>query len=159
MTNRPRTCFKKAFTPRKPWGTWILPSRFSARWPHRPRLIKVLAAQAQYQLVVCMLQKGDRAAARKELDLLARNFSDQPDLATKARKLVPDGDTLLPAPWGEFEGSQLDIKRDGVFTGEYLHYSVDPTFSRPGQPANPQAVVLRWELTAKNSNRWAQVDV
>jgi hypothetical protein len=124
-----------------------------------PAANKVLAAQAQYQLVVCMLQKGDRAAARKELDLLARNFSDQPDLATKARKLVPDGDTLLPAPWGEFEGSQLNIKRDGVFTGEYLHYSVDPRPKRAGRPDNPQAVVLRWELTAKNTNRWAQVDV
>src|ERR1039457_1855557 len=29
-----------------------------------PTANKVLAAQAQYQLVVCMLQKGDRAAAR-----------------------------------------------------------------------------------------------
>src|ERR1035438_9506630 len=47
-----------------------------------PTANKVLAAQAQYQLVVCMLQKGDRAAARKELDLLARNFPDQADLAT-----------------------------------------------------------------------------
>ena len=124
-----------------------------------PTANKVLAAQAQYQLVVCMLQKGDRASARKELDLLARNFSDQPDLATKARKLVPDGDTLLPAPWGEFEGSQLNIKRDGVFTGEYLHYSVDPAFSRPGQPANPQAVILRWELNARNTKRSVQVEV
>jgi len=124
-----------------------------------PAANKVLAAQAQYQLVVCMLQKGDRSAARKELDLLARNFPDQPDLVTKARKLVPDGDTLLAAPWGEIEGSQLNIKRDGVFTGEYLHYSVDPRPKRAGRPDNPQAVVLRWELTAKNSNRWAQVDV
>src|ERR1035437_587050 len=125
-----------------------------------PAANKVLAAQAQYQLVVCMLQKGDRAAARTELDLLARNFPDQPDLMTKARKLVPGGDTLLAAPWGELEGSQLNIKRDGVFTGEYLHYSVDPPPpSRPGQPANPQAVILRWELTANHSNRSAQVEV
>lgn len=124
-----------------------------------PAANKVLAAQAQYQLVVCMLQKGDRAAARKELDLLARNFPDQPDLATKARMLVPDGETLLPAPWGEFEGSQLNIKRDGVFTGDYLHYSVDPPPSRPPQPANPQAVILRWELTTTKTNRSVQVEV
>jgi hypothetical protein len=31
---------------------------------------KPLAAQAQYQLVLCMLQKGDREAARKELAAL-----------------------------------------------------------------------------------------
>jgi hypothetical protein len=124
-----------------------------------PAANKVLAAQAQYQLVVCMLQKGDRGAARKELDLLARNFPDQPDLATKARKLVPGGDTLLPAPWGEMEGGQLNLKRDGVFTGEYLHYSVDPAPPNRGQPANPQAVILRWELTTTKTNRSAQVEV
>src|ERR1035437_7824831 len=122
-----------------------------------PTANKVLAAQAQYQLVVCMLQKGDRAAARKELDLLARNFPDQADLATKARKLVPGGDTLLPAPWGEMEGSQLNLKRDGVFTGEYLYYSVDPRPKGPGRPDNPQAVSLYWGLTAKNTNRPGEV--
>lgn len=120
---------------------------------------KVLAAQAQYQLVVCMLQKGDRGAARKELDLLSRNFPDQADLVTKARKLVPGGDTLLPAPWGEIEGNQLNLKRDGVFTGEYLHYSVDPVKSLPGRPANPQSVILRWELYAANTRRSVQVEV
>ena len=124
-----------------------------------PTANKVLAAQAQYQLVVCMLQKGDRAAARKELDLLARNFPDQADLAAKARKLVPGGDTLLPAPWGEMESSQLNIKRDGVFTGEYLYYSVDPRPKRPGRPDNPQAVSLYWGLTAKNTNRSVEIDV
>ena len=124
-----------------------------------PTANKVLAAQAQYQLVVCMLQKGDRAAARKELDLLARNFPDQEDLATKARKLVPGGDSLLPAPWGEMEGSQLNLKRDGVFTGEYLYYSVDPRPKRPGRPDTPQAVSLYWGLTAKNTNRSVEIDV
>jgi hypothetical protein len=124
-----------------------------------PAANKVLAAQAQYQLVVCMLQKGDRGAARKELDLLSRNFSDQADLVTKARKLVPGGDTLLPAPWGEMEGSQLNIKRDGAFTGEYVHYSVDPPPGEPSRPANPQAVILRWELTTTNTKRSVQVEV
>jgi len=124
-----------------------------------PAANKVLAAQAQYQLVVCMLQKGDRGAARKELDLLVRNFPDQPDLVGKARKLVPGGDTLLAAPWGEIEGSQLNLKRDGVFTGEYLHYSVDPPPFQPGRPANPQAIILRWELNARNTKRSVQVEV
>jgi hypothetical protein len=78
---------------------------------------------------------------------------------TKARKLVPGGDTLLRAPWGEIEGSQLNIKRDGVFTGEYLHYSVDLPPSNPGRPANPQAVTLRWELTTNKTNRSVQVEV
>src|SRR5664279_4894425 len=124
-----------------------------------PGANKALAAQAQYQLVICMLQKGDRGAARKELELLARNFPDQPDLLTKARKLVPGGDTLVPAPWGEREGSQLNIRRDGVFTGEYFYYSVDPPPSNTGRPANPQAVILRWELQSANTLRSVQVEV
>ena len=124
-----------------------------------PAANKVLAAQAQYQLVVCMLQKGDRGAARKELDLLVRNFPDQPDLVGKARKLVPGGDTLLAAPWGEIEGSQLNIKRDGVFTGEYLYYSVDPPPSGAGQQPKPQAIALRWELNTAKTKRSVQVEV
>lgn len=38
---------------------------------------KTVAAQAQYQLVLCMLQRGDRPGAAKEVDNLARNFPDQ----------------------------------------------------------------------------------
>jgi outer membrane protein assembly factor BamD (BamD/ComL family) len=62
---------------------------------------RALAAQAQFQLVLCMLQKGDRSAASKELDALARNFPEQPDLFAKARQLIPGSAALLPAPWGE----------------------------------------------------------
>jgi hypothetical protein len=87
---------------------------------------KQLAAQAQYQLVLCMLQKGDRAGASHELDLLARNFPDQQEYINKARKLIPGGSTLLAPPWIEGEASQLNIKRGGVFTGEYLYYSATP---------------------------------
>src|ERR1035438_9286793 len=64
---------------------------------------KQLAAQAQYQLVLCMLQKGDRAGASREFDLLTRNFPDQQDLIAKARKLIPGASTLLAAPWAEIE--------------------------------------------------------
>ena len=88
---------------------------------------KSIAAQAQYQLVLCMLQRGDRAAAAKEAETLARNFPDQQELVSKARKLLPGGGSgMLPAPWGESEVSQLNIKRAGAATGEYLYYSIDP---------------------------------
>ncbi len=86
---------------------------------------KALAAQAQYQLVLCMLQKGDRAAASKELAALERNFPEMPDLVAKARALIPGTAALLPAPWGDSECAQLNIKREGVATGEYLYYSAD----------------------------------
>jgi len=119
---------------------------------------KQLAAQAQYQLVVCMLQKGDRSAAAQELQLLARNFPENADLIGKARKLVPGGTETLPEPWGESEVAQLNVKRDGQLTGEYLVYSVDHNHPNPRPGANPpgtfpQALVLRWELNTKATNR------
>jgi len=120
---------------------------------------KPLAAQAQYQLVLCMLQKGDRAAAEKELAALENNFPSMPDLIEKAKKLIPGSAALLAAPWGDGEYAQLNIKRDGAATGEYLYYSVDPwTATVNDQEAkydwNSQflpALVLHWELKTRSS--------
>jgi hypothetical protein len=42
-----------------------------------------------------MLQKGDRAAASHELDLLIHNFPDQQDFINKAHKPIPGASTLL----------------------------------------------------------------
>jgi hypothetical protein len=126
-----------------------------------PNTSKQLAAQAQYQLVLCSLQKGDRPGASQELQLLEKNFADQPDLIDKARKLIPGANALLPAPWLDGELEQLNIKRDGAFTGETLTYSVDPwrntvlenSRTRPPDSAYPNSVYLRWELTTTNSAR------
>ena len=131
---------------------------------------KPIAAQAQYQLVLCMLQKGDRAAASHELDLLTRDFPDQQDYIDKARKLIPGASTLLAPPWGDGEASQLNIKRNGELTGEYLYYSAtpwkstvddnerDPTRSRLPND-NAQAVYLAWELKTRVSTRAVSVMV
>jgi hypothetical protein len=140
---------------------------------------KPLAAQAQYQLVLCMLQKGDRDSARKELAALENNFPSSADLIEKARKLIPGSAALLPSPWGETECSQLNIKRDGTETGEYLYYSVaawSTTTSeqnrkqqatylennplRPNQEDPNQTAFLWWHLKTKNSERsiWIQAD-
>ena len=131
-----------------------------------PSTNKPLAAQAQYQLVLCMLQKGDRAAATRELAALERNFADMPDLVAKARKLIPGASALLPAPWGDRECAQLDIKRAGVATGEYLYYSADAwthwasdserqRLAMPGNGDAPllQAADFKWELKTTNTTR------
>jgi DNA-binding response OmpR family regulator len=131
---------------------------------------KQLAARAQYQLVLCMLQKGDRAAASHELDLLTRNFPDQQDFINKARKLIPGASTLLAPPWDEGEASQLNIKRDGAFTGEYLFYAATPGLStlqedqrdpvRNHEAAvRSQIIFLGWKLVTKMSTRSALVSV
>jgi len=121
---------------------------------------KGVAAQAQYQLVLCMLQRGDRAGAGKEVETLARNFPDQQDMVIKARKLMPGASALLPVPWGESEGLQLNIKRDGAVTGESIYYSVDPPYPLPLQerPTVDQQA-LRWELTTKKSVRTVLLNV
>ena len=131
-----------------------------------PNTNKQLAAQAQYQLVLCVLQKGDRPGASQELQLLEKNFADQPDLIEKARKLIPGSNALLPAPWLDGELEQLNIKRDGKFTGETLTYSADPWPStvgdkraHPNDATYPNSVYLRWELTTTNSIRSIQVRV
>jgi hypothetical protein len=137
---------------------------------------KPIAAQAQYQLVLSMLQKGDRVAAARELDLLARNYPDQQDLINKARKLIPGGSTLLAPAWADGDASQLNIKRDGRFTGEYLYYAATP-FARTLGPlardvsryssdqrlrfeAQMRQVYLSCWLKTKTSNRgiFATVD-
>jgi len=131
-----------------------------------PNTNKQLAAQAQYQLVLCLLQKGDRPGASQELQLLEKNFADQPDLIDKARKLIPGANALLPAAWLDGELEQLNIKRDGAFTGETLTYSADPWPStigdkraHPPDATYPNSVFLRWELTTTNSIRSIQVRV
>lgn len=129
-----------------------------------PNTNKQLAAQAQYQLVLCVLQKGDRPGANQELQLLEKNFADQPDLIEKARKLIPGSNALLPAPWLDGELEQLNIKREGLFTGEMLTYSADPwrntvaepSRSQPHDATLPNSVFLRWELTTANSVRSIQ---
>jgi len=130
-----------------------------------PNTNKQLAAQAQYQLVLCLLQKGDRPGAQKELQLLAKDFADQPDLIERARKLIPGTNTFLPAPWLDGELEQLNIKRDGTSTGETITYSADPwpktveerERSHPRDPTYPNSVYLRWELTTTKSKRSIQV--
>ncbi len=66
------------------------------------------AAQAQYRLTLCLAQKGDRAAANAEFQVLARNFQDQPGLVSRARAQV-SGLTLLEEPWGADETGQFAV--------------------------------------------------
>jgi tetratricopeptide (TPR) repeat protein len=124
-----------------------------------PSTNKLLAAQAQYQLVLCLLQKGDRTGAAKEIQALEKNFPDQPDLLNKARQAMGPAEALLRAPWGEREITQLNIKRDGTLTGETLFYSVEPDLDGFGNKLNPQADILTWELNTVNTRRSVTVMV
>jgi hypothetical protein len=72
-----------------------------------------------------------------------------PDLVAKARKLIPGTAALLPTTWGESECAQLNIKRNGEFTGEYLYYSVGDLVDSWAGPI----AALGWELQTKKSRR------
>src|SRR5262249_696582 len=90
-------------------------------------------------------------------------------LIGKARKLIPGAGTPVAPSWSAGEASQLNIKRNGEFTGEYLYYSVTPWDKANGAKVNPaaspddviraQLVYLGWNLVTKSSNRGIQVPV
>ena len=67
--------------------------------------------------------------------------------------MLPGNAAVLSVPWGSTEVSQLNIKRDGMFTGETLYYSVNPTFNTPHQS------ILKWELKTRNTTRSATLTV
>src|ERR1035441_9719404 len=98
---------------------------------------KQIAAQAQYQLVLCMVQKGDRAAAAREFDSLTRNYPDQADLIAKAGKLVPATPTLLAGPSPDRKAFQLTIRRDGPYEDDCLFYPPGPNPSPRAFPNSP----------------------
>lgn len=112
------------------------------------------AAQAQYRLVVCMLLKGDPTGATREFQQLEKNYPSQQDLVALARTMMPGSSAVLPVPWPESELSQLNIKRDGMATGETLYYSVEPS----GQ-FQPHQGTLRSELRTKNTTRSVTINV
>lgn len=112
------------------------------------------AAQAQYRLVLCMLLKADPTAALRELQVLEQKFPAQQDLVNRARAILPSSASTLSTPWGVTEVSQLNIKRDGMFTGETLYYSVDPSNNAAAHQS-----VLKWELKTKNTTRSATLRV
>ena len=128
---------------------------------------KPIAAQAQYQLVLCMLQKGDRAAAAHEFDLLTRDFPDQQDFINKARKLVPRASAApIGGPVDRRRSQPVEHQAEGaVYRGVSLllgkcawRDTVDPQTA--GYPANRdklQTIYLWWKLATNTSVRHVQV--
>lgn len=83
------------------------------------------AAQAQYRLGLCHLKIGDESAAKEAFETLINDYPNAKDLIVKARKHVPSGLKLLPAPWTNGERLQLNMKLPtGVDIGTMI-YMVD----------------------------------
>lgn len=65
--------------------------------------MRLYAAQAQYRLGVCLLRKGDTAAADKAFQSLIHDYPDDRDLIARARENMSQRGSLLPAPWTSTE--------------------------------------------------------
>ena len=78
---------------------------------------RLYAAQAQYRLGVCLLRTGDRAGATEALQAVIREYSDQPELVTRARESLPLGNELLRAPWSPTEVAEYRWTIPGVPEG------------------------------------------
>lgn len=60
--------------------------------------MRLYAAQAQYRLGVCLLRKGDTAAAARAFESVIRDYPGETELVARAHENLPRGG-LLPAPW------------------------------------------------------------
>lgn len=90
------------------------------------------AAQAQFRLGVCLLKKGDNAAAVKAFEQLLADYPEQKELAAKAREYMPADFKLLPAPWAEGELLEYEIKTGGGMIAGTMLLTVEPNPARPG---------------------------
>jgi hypothetical protein len=92
---------------------------------------RALGAQAQFRLAVCLLKKGDRAAAAKAFEQLIQDYPEQKELVAQAREYAPAQAALLPAPWEEGEVAEYRIKLPaGTTIGAFI-YTVETNPSRP----------------------------
>jgi hypothetical protein len=79
--------------------------------------MRLYAAHAQYRLGVCLLRKGDSAAAAEVFQTVIREYSDQPALVARARESLPPGNRLLRAPWPPTEVAEYRWTIPGVKEG------------------------------------------
>ena len=96
---------------------------------------KSLAAQAQFRMGQCLLRQGKKKAAIEAFESLIKEFPDEKDLVTEARKEIPakdDGLPLGPIPWQDGEVLQLRLKMAGGLDIGTIVWTAD-TAKRDGQ--------------------------
>ncbi len=85
---------------------------------------KSLAAQALFRLALCHDKKGDLAAATAACEKLIQDYPAEKDLVAAASEYLTDGAALLPAPWGDEEQVDYDIKLASGVTIGFGRYEV-----------------------------------
>ncbi|MBA3484557.1 MAG: tetratricopeptide repeat protein [Pirellulales bacterium] len=71
---------------------------------------KSAAAKAQYRLGLIYEKQGKAEPAAAAFRAVGENFPDEKELVAQARKHLPSEVQLLPAPWGEGDELQLNMK-------------------------------------------------
>jgi hypothetical protein len=71
---------------------------------------RAYAAQAQYRLGLCYLQKGDQQEAAKAFEKVIEEYADQTEIVAAARQRMPGDAKLLPAAWTDGEILQMQLK-------------------------------------------------
>jgi uncharacterized protein DUF3108/tetratricopeptide repeat protein len=95
------------------------------------------AAQAQYRLGLCLLQKGDQAEAVKAFEKLIADYPEETELVAKARERIPGETKLLPAPYSEGEMLEMRLRLPAGMPFGTMVYAVG---ARPA--AAPNAVTI-----------------
>jgi Protein of unknown function (DUF3108)/Tetratricopeptide repeat len=89
------------------------------------KLVRHVAAQAQYRLGLALLKKGKKAEATAAFELLIKDYPEEDELVAQARKHLPSAITLGPIPWKDHEVLQLNMKLPtGLDVGTVL-YRID----------------------------------
>lgn len=83
---------------------------------------RTAAAQAQYRLALCYVKKSRQAEAVAAFERLIKEYPQETDLIAKARKHLPSEVKLEPAPWGEGDALQLNMKlATGLDIGTFVY--------------------------------------
>ena len=111
------------------------------------------AAQAQYRLGLCLLQKGDQGGAVKAFEQLIADYPEETELVAKARERIPGETKLLPAPYVDGEMMEMRLRMPaGMAVGTQV-YTVG---ARPA--AAPNAVTTEIRTYMGNSQFVSRVE-
>jgi tetratricopeptide (TPR) repeat protein len=96
---------------------------------------QTLAARAQYHLGICYYKQKNYTAANTAFETLIKDYPDQKEVVTLARKYLAGVQTLQPAPWTDGEDMRLDIRLAGGLKVGVADYTVNL-----GQTTNGQKI-------------------
>jgi hypothetical protein len=85
---------------------------------------QALAAQAQYHLGVCYYKKQEFTEANAAFESLIKDYPDQTNVVTLARKYLAGATPLQPVPWVDNEDMRLDMRLAGGLKIGVAEYGV-----------------------------------